>query len=126
MRRIPFVARSVAVGAALLLAGCAAVNAPQLAAVRRALPQTDDNLEAAAPYAWDLRFADMVFTVYPVAAGGDTVIFANPEGLRAYWNGSVLYRVEGLPGALGLLQSGIEGEERWYARDGGQIGRAHV
>jgi hypothetical protein len=107
------------VTAALLFGGCAAVNVPQLDSVQRALPRADADLEAAAPYAWDLRFAGMAYTVYPATPGGGRVIFANPEGLRVYWDGRVVYRVEGLPGALGLLQSGIEGEERWFARDGG-------
>ena len=105
--------------AMVLLAGCAAVNVQQLDSVKRALPQVDERLAAAEPYAWDLRFAGMVFTVYPASPGGDRVVFANPAGLRVYWDGRVVFRVEGLPGALGLLQSGIEGGERWYARDGG-------
>ena len=111
--------RPLAACAALLLAGCAAVNVQQLDSVKRALPQTDERLEAAEPYAWDMRFAGMAFTVYPATPGGDRVIFANPDGLRVHWDGRVVFRVEGLPGAIGLLQSGIEGEERWYARDGG-------
>ena len=111
--------RLLAACATLLFAGCAAVNAPQLDSVKRALPQLDERLAAAEPYAWDLRFAGMALTVYPATPGGDRVIFANPDGLRVHWDGSVVFRVEGLPGALGLLQSGIEGEERWYARDGG-------
>ena len=111
--------RPLAACAALLLAGCAAVNVQQLDSVKRALPQLDERLAAAEPYAWDLRFAGMALTVYPATPGGDRVIFANPDGLRVNWDGRVVFRVEGLPGALGLLQSGIEGEERWYARDGG-------
>lgn len=105
--------------AALMLGGCAAVNVRQFEAVQRALPRADAELEAAAPYAWNLRFAGMAFTVYPATPGGGRVVFANPEGLRVYWDGRAVYRVEGMPGALGLLQSGIEGEERWFARDGG-------
>jgi hypothetical protein len=116
--KAPLRAAALAIGAVLMLAGCAAVNVRQLETVRRTLPQTDERLAAAAPYAWDLRFAGMAFTVYPATPGGDRVIFANPEGLRVYWDGRAVYRVEGLPGALGLLQSGIEGEERWFARDG--------
>ena len=115
--------RPLAACAALLLAGCAAVNVQQLDSVKRALPQSDERLVAAEPYAWDLRFAGMALTVYPATPGGDRVIFANPDGLRVHWDGRVVFRVEGLPGALGLLQSGIEGEERWYARDGGSTVR---
>jgi hypothetical protein len=109
--------------AAMLLAGCASVNIKQLDAVKRSLPQVDENLKAAEPYAWDLRFAGMAFTVYPATPGDGRVIFASPDGLRVYWDGRAVYRVEGLPGAVGLLQSGIEGEERWYARDGGSTVR---
>jgi hypothetical protein len=105
--------------ATALLAGCAAINVQQLDSVKRALPQFDERLVAAEPYAWDMRFAGMAFTVYPASSGGDRVVFANPAGLRVYWDGRVVFRVEGMPGALGLLQSGIEGEQRWYARDGG-------
>jgi len=79
----------------------------------------DERLAAAEPYAWDMRFAGMAFTVYPASPGGERVIFANPDGLRVHWDGRAVFRVEGLPGAVGLLQSGIEGDERWYARDGG-------
>ena len=111
--------RFLAACATALLAGCAAINVQQLDSVKRALPQMDERLAAAEPYAWDLRFAGMAFTVYPASPGGDRVVFANPAGLRVYWDGRAVFRVEGLPGALGLLQSGIEGEERWYARDGG-------
>ena len=109
----------VACAVSALGAGCAAVNVQQLDAVKRALPQMDDRLAAAEPYAWDLRFAGTVSTVYPATPGDGRVIFANPDGLRVYWDGRAVYRVEGLPGAVGLLQSGVEGEERWYARDGG-------
>ena len=111
--------RLLAACATALLAGCAAVNVQQLDSVKRALPQSDERLAAAEPYAWDMRFAGMAFTVYPATPGGERVIFANPDGLRVHWDGRVVFRVEGLPGALGVLQSGIEGEERWYARDGG-------
>ena len=112
-------AAAFAIGAMLALVGCASVNVRQLDTLRRTLPETDQRLAAAAPFAWDLRFAGMAFTVYPATPGDGRVIFANPEGLRVYWDGRAVYRVEGLPGALGLLQSGIEGEERWFARDGG-------
>lgn len=102
-----------------LLGGCVTVGADQLDSLRRALPETDPAVRAAAPYAWDLRFAGMNYTVYPAASGDGKVIFASREGIRVHWDGSSVYRVEGLPGAMGLLQSGVEGAERWYARDGG-------
>lgn len=109
-----------ACGAMLLaLVGCTSVNVRQLDAVKRSLPQSDQRLRAAEPYAWDLRFGGMAFTVYPATPGGERVIFATPAGLRVYWDGRVVYRVEGLPGAIGVLESGIEGDERWYARGGG-------
>lgn len=108
-----FVASAIA-----LLTGCAAVDIPQLDSVKRALPQSDDRVAAAEPYAWDLRFAGMAFTVYPATPGDGRVIFGSVDGLRVHWDGRAVYRVEGLPGALGLLQAGVEGEERWYARDG--------
>jgi hypothetical protein len=87
------------------------------------VPQADEMLRAAEPFAWDLRLAGMVFTVYPATPGDGRVIFASPEGLRVYWDGRTVYRVEGLPGAVGLLESGVENQERWYARDGGSTVR---
>lgn len=104
---------------AALLAGCGAVNVNQLGTVQRLLPAGDPLVAQAEPFAWDLLFAGGRYTVYPATPGGGQVIFATPDGLRVFWNGQVLFRVEGLPGAVGLLQSGIEGDERWFARDGG-------
>ena len=101
---------SLSAGTMLVLAGCSSVNIKQLDAVKRSLPQVNENLKAAEPYAWDLRFAGMAFTVYPATPGDGRVIFASPDGLRVYWDGRAVYRVEGLPGAVGLLQSGVEGE----------------
>lgn len=104
---------------AALLGGCGSVGVNQLGTVQRLLPERDPLLEQAAPFAWELRFAGAAYTVYPASPGGGRVVFANPDGLRVLWDGRVLYRVENLPGAVGLLQSGIEGGERWFARDGG-------
>jgi hypothetical protein len=105
--------------AAASLTGCGAVNVNQLGTVQRLLPDRDPLVAQAEPFAWDLQFAGGRYTVYPATPGGGQIIFATPDGLRAFWNGQVLFRVEGLPGAVGSLQSGIEGDERWYARDGG-------
>jgi hypothetical protein len=102
-----------------LLGGCAAVNSDQVGTVQRLLPDRDPLLAQAEPFAWQLRFAGAAYTVYPASLGGGRIIFGTPDGLRAYWDGRVLYRIEGLPGAVGLLQSGVEGGERWFARDGG-------
>ena len=101
------------------LAGCGAVNVNQLGTVQRLLPERDPLLAQAEPFAWDLQFAGGRYTVYPATPDRQQIIFGTPDGLRAYWDGRVLYRIEGLPGAVGLLQSGIEGGERWFARDGG-------
>ncbi len=102
-----------------LLGGCAPVKVSQLGTVQRLLPQRDALLAQVAPFAWELRFAGAAYTVYPASLGGGQIIFGTPNGLRAYWDGRVLFRIEGLPGAVGLLQSGVEGGERWFARDGG-------
>jgi hypothetical protein len=105
--------------AAASLAGCGAVNVNQLGTVQRLLPDRDPLLAQAEPFAWDLQFAGGRYTVYPATPDRQQIIFGRPDGLRAYWDGRVLFRIEGLPGAVGLLQSGIEGAERWFARDGG-------
>ena len=105
--------------AAASLAGCGAVKVNQLGTVQRLLPAGDPLLAQAEPFAWDLQFAGGRYTVYPATRDRQQIIFGTPDGLRAYWDGRVLFRIEGLPGAVGLLQSGIEGGERWFARDGG-------
>jgi hypothetical protein len=105
--------------AAAALTGCGAVNVNQLGTVQRLLPDRDPLLAQAEPFAWDLQFAGGRYTVYPATPDRQQIIFGTPDGLRAYWDGRVLFRIEGLPGAVGLLQSGIEGGERWFARDGG-------
>ena len=105
--------------AAASLAGCGAVKVNQLGTVQRFLPARDPLLAQAEPFAWDLQFAGGRYTVYPATLDRQQIIFGTPDGLRAYWDGRVLFRIEGLPGAVGLLQSGIEGGERWFARDGG-------
>lgn len=106
-------------GIATLVGGCGTVNVNQVGTVQRLLPDRDPLRTQAEPFAWDLLFAGGRYTVYPAMSGGGRIIFATPEGLRVHWDGRVVFRVEGLPGAVGLLQSGIEGTERWYSRDGG-------
>jgi len=104
---------------AALSGGCGAVSVNQLGTVQRLLPARDPLLAQAEPFAWELRFAGAAYTVYPASPDGGRIIFGTPDGLRAYWDGRVLFRIENLPGAVGLLQSGVEGGERWFARDGG-------
>ena len=109
----------VVLAVGLVLGGCVAVNSNQMGTVQRLLPERDPLLAQAAAFAWELRFAGAAYTVYPASPGDGQIIFGSPDGLRAYWDGRVLFRIEGLPGAVGLLQSGVEGGERWFARDGG-------
>ena len=113
LRLLFFVVVAVAMGC------CGTVNVNQVDTVQRLLPDRDPLSVQAEPFAWNLDFVGGRYTVYPATPGDGRVIFASPAGLRVYWDGRAVYRVEGLPGAVGLLQSGIEGEERWYARDGG-------
>lgn len=102
-----------------MLCGCAAVNVNQLGTVRRLLPERGAKVDEVSPPAWSLRIAGGEYTVYLLPSESDKMVFGSPHGFRVLWDGQSVYRVEFLPGAIGLLQSGVEGEERWYARDGG-------
>jgi hypothetical protein len=104
---------------AVAMGGCGTINVKQVGTVQRLLPDRNPLLAQAEPFAWNVDFAGGRYTVYPTALGDGLVIFASPDGVRVHWDGRSVYRVEGLPGAIGLLQSGIEGEERWFSRDGG-------
>lgn len=101
-----------------LIGGCVTVGADQLDSLRRAMPTTDPAVRAAAPYAWDLHFAGGIYTVYPATPGGGRLVFGSVEGIRIHWDGAAIVKVEGMPGAVGLLETGVEGAERWFARDG--------
>jgi hypothetical protein len=99
--------------ALLFVAGCSNVGFRQLGTVQQLLPSSEEP-----EYAWRFSFNGMATLVYPVASDGPRVLFANREGLRLHWDGETIYLIEGLPGALGIYRAGIEGDERWYDRDG--------
>lgn len=72
----------------------------------------------AAKYAWEFRFNDMQFIVYPVRGRGQALTFANASGLRLEWDGVTIHTIENFPGAFGPFKAGVEGSRRWYDRDG--------
>ena len=114
----------LAAAAALLLTGCS-VKMNQLETAKRLVPAVQQSLrgganaQTAAAYAWEFSFNGGAFIVYPVEAQGRNVIFRNAGDLRLVWDGESLIVIEGMPGAFGRYEQGIEGEQRldrWYAR----------
>ena len=105
-----------------LLAGCV-IRAAQLETLQRLMPtgSADPRL---ANYAWTLSFNGVQYTVYPTQADGRRVTFVNGNGLRLEWDGESIIVIDGVPGAFGRYESGVEGEERWYARAGHPVVRA--
>jgi hypothetical protein len=108
-----FVARAAVSVACLLVAGCSSLGFRQVGTVQQLLPSRE-----APQYAWRFAFNGTETLVYPVVAEGPRVLFANREGLRLHWDGETIYLIEGLPGAFGTYQAGVESNERWYDRDG--------
>lgn len=106
----------------MMLSGCA-VRAPQVDTVKRLLPAGGEDPRLAA-YAWRLSFTGVSYLVYPVEAAGRRVVFANGNGLRLEWDGETIIVIDGVPGAFGRYESGVEGAERWYARAGSPAVRA--
>ena len=107
---------------ALLLSGCA-VRFAQLDTVQRFIPvgSPDPRL---ADYAWTISLNGVQYTVYPTRADGRRVSFVNGNGLRLDWDGESIIVLEGMPGAFGRYESGVEADERWYARAGMPVVRA--
>ena len=64
--------------------------------------------------------------VFPVGASGRQVLFASTSGLRIRWDGESIISIEGMPGAFGRYQSGLEVDrnQRWYAQAGFPVVRA--
>jgi hypothetical protein len=106
----------------LSFSGCA-LRAPQVDTVKRLLPMGGQDPRLAA-YAWTLSFNGVSYLVYPIEAAGRRVVFANGNGLRLEWDGETIIVIDGVPGAFGRYESGVEGDERWYARAGSPAVRA--
>lgn len=124
----------------LLLVGCGPVKFNQLETAKRitqplvqpivgavipgqAGPQVSPG--TLADYEWRFIFNDTEFAVYPIAQQGRRTIFANSHGLKLTWDGESMIFIEGMPGAFGYYQQGIDpdsvtesGSRRWYARAG--------
>ena len=104
------------------VAGCS-VGSGQWNMLRRTVPallptETNRAAKEATKYAWEFRFNDMQFIVYPVAGAGERLTFASPSGLRLEWDGNTIHTIENFPGAFGPFKAGIAGQRRWYDRDG--------
>jgi hypothetical protein len=102
----------------LLVVGCSNVGFRQVGTVQQLLPDRE-----APQYAWRFSFNGTDTLVYPIVANGPRVLFANRDGLRLHWDGETIYLIEGLSGAFGTYRSGVEGNERWYDRDGAKTYR---
>jgi hypothetical protein len=113
--------RALGCGVAVLvfstLTGCG-LAFRQIGTIQQMLPSRE-----APQYAWRFVFNGIQTLVYPVGAEGRRVLFANRDGLRLHWDGETIYLIEGLPGAFGIYRAGVEGNERWYDRDGAKTYR---
>jgi hypothetical protein len=124
--------------ACVALAGCGPIKFSQLETAKRITQPLVQPLvgavtpgeataspELLAQYEWRFIFNDTEFAVYPVAQQGRRTIFANADGLKLTWDGESLIIIEGMPGAFGYYEQGIEpgsvnpsGSRRWFARAG--------
>lgn len=116
--------RILLLGTFLVISACS-VRMKQIDTVRRLLPSGSDT-QALMSYAWTLTFNGTELVIFPVEAQGRQVLFASKNGLRLRWDGESIIVIEGLPGAFGRYESGIEqdGKERWYAQEGRTVERA--
>ena len=103
--------------ACVALSGCG-VAFRQIGTVQQMMPTREEP-----QYAWRFVFNGTETLVYPVVAEGRRVLFANRDGLRIHWDGETVYLIEGMPGSFGTYRAGVEGNERWYDRDGAKTYR---
>jgi hypothetical protein len=99
------------------LAGCG-IAFRQVGTIQQMLPGKESP-----QYAWRFVFNGTETFVYPIVAEGRRVLFANRDGLRIHWDGETVYLIEGMPGSFGTYRAGVEGNERWYDRDGAKTYR---
>jgi hypothetical protein len=110
----------------VMTTGCS-VRFSQLDTVRRLMPTellASSNQSVLAEYEWMLEFSGARYSIYPVAARGRNVVFRGRSGLEITWDGESIIVIDGMPGAFGRFESGIEGSERWYALAGQSVVRA--
>lgn len=127
-RASPFIAACASIctlSAALMLIGGCSAQFKQAETAKRLLPDTAND-EALMAYAWMFSFNGTEIVVFPVEAQGRRVLFSGADGLRLSWDGESIIVIEGMPGAFGRYESGIEpgGNQRWYAQQGWPIERA--
>ena len=98
---------------------------PLLGAVAPGQAQAQVSPETLAQYEWRFIFNDTEFAVYPISQQGRRTVFANADGLKLTWDNESMIIIEGMPGAFGHYQQGVEpgsvtesGSRRWYARAG--------
>jgi hypothetical protein len=103
--------------ACIALSGCG-VAFRQVGTIQQMMPNREEP-----QYAWRFVFNGTETLVYPVVAEGRRVLFANRDGLRIHWDGETIYLIEGMPGSFGTYRAGVEGNERWYDRDGAKTYR---
>jgi hypothetical protein len=99
------------------LVGCG-IAFRQVGTIQQMLPSQESP-----QYAWRFVFNGTETLVYPIVAEGRRVLFANRDGLRIHWDGETVYLIEGMPGSFGTYRAGVEGNERWYDRDGAKTYR---
>ncbi|MGA0800960.1 MAG: hypothetical protein ACO3P5_11035, partial [Steroidobacteraceae bacterium] len=107
--------------ACVALAGCGPIKFNQLETAKRitqplvqplvgavAPGQGQASPETLAQYEWRFIFNDTEFAVYPISQWGRRTIFGNADGLKLTWDGESLIIIEGMPGAFGYYEQGIE------------------
>jgi hypothetical protein len=110
----------------IVASGCS-VRFSQLDTVRRLMPAellASSNQSVLADYEWIFEFSGVRYSIYPVAARGRNVIFRGRSNLEITWDGESIIVIDGIPGAFGRFESGVEGSERWYAVAGRSVVRA--
>jgi hypothetical protein len=123
-RAASVVSRLLSTAVFILITGCSA-QFKQAETVSRLLPDKA-SADALMAYAWSLSFNGTEIVVFPVEARGRRVLFSGADGLRLTWDGESIIVIEGMPGAFGRYESGVEpgGNERWYAQHGWPLQRA--
>ena len=101
-----------------LLAGCS-ITPKQIYELRHLLPSAEKRgAERRAAIAWHLNFGGGEYLVWPEPTSDGGMVFSGAQSLRVVFDGHEITRIEGLPGALGLVTIEKRGREREVRRGG--------
>ena len=114
-RPLRFLCLSLLVGA---LVACS-VSPQQVYELRHLLPSAKKReAQRLVAIAWRLQFAGAEYLVWPTSTADGGLIFSGANNLRVVFDGREITRLEGLPGAFGVLQIEKRGNERRFNRGG--------